>query len=84
MANGTQVNRITENPSDNLIIPQNVNLSNEVIIQTDRKLTLPVIPYQLQALDKLPLPGDINTQSSVDLMYNWFLPVTSDEKAQKL
>ena len=83
-SNGSQVNRITTNANENLVIPEKINISSDVIIQTDRKLTLPDIPTHLQALNKLPLPGDINTKSSTDLMYNWYIPITNNNDAQML
>lgn len=51
-----------------------INISDVRLLQSDRKLTLPTIPLQLQSQNKLPLPGDISTNSSQDLQYNWYVP----------
>lgn len=51
------------------------NISEVKVIQTDRKITLPTIPLQVQALTKLPLAGDIDTTSDKDLRYFTYIPL---------
>lgn len=46
-----------------------VNISEVKVMQTDRKITLPVIPDIIGEISKLPLPGDVDTTSSRDIQY---------------
>lgn len=66
-----------------LILPSNVNMSNQKLVQTDRKLTLPEVPEIIGAMNKLPLPGDIDTRSSNDLSYIWYLPIQDQTKFEE-
>lgn len=59
-------------------IDDTVNISDIKLIQSDRKLTLPSIPLQISEQNKLPLPGDISTNSSSALLYNWYIPRLTD------
>lgn len=60
------------------------DLSNVRMIQTDRKLTLPVVPDILNIVNKLPLPGDVDTKSSRDLQYMWLLPLEDEAQFNRL
>ena len=66
-----------------LILPPKVNVSNQILIQTDRKLTLPQLPEVIEEMDKLPLPGDIDTTSSKDLSYIFLLPIQDQDIFEK-
>lgn len=58
-----------------LLLPTKLNISNQKLLQTDRKLTLPELPDNIVPINKLPLPGDINTKSENDLRYLFYLPI---------
>lgn len=65
-------------------ISKNDTLNKIRLIQSDRKLTLPTIPETIEAIDKLPLAGDIDTASSDDLKYFVAIPLNDDESLEKL
>lgn len=54
------------------------------LVQTDRKLSLPAIPEEIESIDKLPLPSDIDIQSNNDLKYLCYLPISDENNFKKL
>lgn len=69
--------------TSDLLLPSNVNMSNQILLQTDRKLALPEVPYHITTINKLPLPGDIDIRSSQDLKYLWYLPIKEQSKFEE-
>lgn len=55
--------------SKNLTNQEQLAISDIRIVKSDRKITLPKIPLQLQAQTKLPLPKDISTTTATDLQF---------------
>lgn len=70
--------------SKNLTNKSNVDISEIRMIQTDRKLTLPQIDDVITEINKIPLPGDINTKSSNDLRYVFYSPIESSVEIDKV
>lgn len=70
--------------SNSIDMPKNIYTSKVVTMQTDRKITLPLIPEVMQIIDKLPLPSDIDTNSSKDLAYLWWLPFNKKEQMESI
>ncbi len=66
------------------MLPENLDLSNKKMVQTDRKITLPDLPPTISAIDKLPLPGDISTSSSKDLKHMFYLPISDQTLLEKM
>lgn len=64
-------------------VKKDFEMSTMQLIQTDRQLTIPQPSDYLQAMNKLPLPGDIATNTSDYLMYNWYIPSTDQEVIEK-
>lgn len=73
------------NVNANNITPLNAetNVSEVKVIQTDRKITLPTIPLQVQPISKLPLAGDIDTTSDKDLRYFAYIPLKDNTNIAK-
>lgn len=57
----------------------NISLSEEKLIESERKITMPELPEIIQEIDKLSNPGDISTTSNKDLKYMVKLPLDTDE-----
>lgn len=77
-------NEIFFKATNELVLPLETDVSNIKVIQTDRKLTIPELPQTINAIDKLPLPGDISTSSSKDLRYMFYLPIKSQKILEKI
>lgn len=56
-----------------------IDLSEVKFIESERKITLPELPYTIDEIDKMSLPGEISTSSAKDLKYMLKLPLESDE-----
>lgn len=65
------------------VLEATTNLSDVKVIQSDRKITLPTIPLQVQPIDKLPLAGDVDTTSDKDLKYKMFIPLSGKANMAK-
>lgn len=80
-----QSRHFTQNSAESeFTTTKNWSLGKIRLIQSDRKLTLPTVPDSIEAIDKLPLAGDIDTTSSDDLKYFFAIPLDSDDKLNRL
>jgi predicted peptidase len=66
-----------------LEIPETINFNDTILIQTDKKITIPEIPNELGIIDKTTL--QIKNESVEDnLKYIFYIPVQSDEEKEKI
>lgn len=65
-------------------LPTKLRFGKTIDFESDRKISLPKIPEIMGTMDKMPLPGDINTAQSGPLSYIWYLPVTSVEEMKNI
>lgn len=49
------------------------------VLQSDRKITTTELDDTISPINKLPLPGDISTNSSEDLNYLFWSPISDYE-----
>lgn len=70
--------------SREMMLPKIMHLSTIKMEHTERRIALPEIADQIDVIDKLPLPGDINTASDKDLKHIFYLPIKDFDLAKKL
>lgn len=57
-----------------IVVPKTLRLSDLKMLSSDRKLTTTELEDTISPINKLPLPGDISTNSSDDLNYLFWTP----------
>lgn len=65
--------------SSTLELPETLNVSSMKVLQSDRKITTTELDDTISPINKLPLPGDISTNSSEDLNYLFWSPISDYE-----